>query len=123
MARAYSLDLRQRVIEKAKTGKSVIDIVTELNVSKTFVYDMLALEKETGKVTPRRGNPGRKTSINEIDLERIRLEIMKKPDITLEEIKESLSLSAAISTICDAINYRLDLRYKKNTSRYRTKQA
>jgi transposase len=123
MPRAYSLDLRQRVIEKRRAGKNVTEIITELNVSKTFVYDMIALEKETGEISPRKGKPGRKASINETDLERMRLEILKKPDITLEELKETLKLNVAISTICDAINYRLDLRYKKNSSCNRTKQA
>jgi len=113
MAKAYSEDLRKRVIDKSKLGKAVSEITGELMVSKTFVYDMITLDKETGGISPRKGKPGRKPSISEADLERLRQEIMTTPDITLEEVKETLGLSVAISTICDAINYKLDLRYKK----------
>lgn len=112
----YSNDLRKRVTEKRKAGKRVSDIVAELNVSKTFVYDMLALEKETGDIKPKEGKPGPKPLIGEVDLERIRAIVGRTPDMTLEEIKDALDLDVAISTICNAINHKLNLRYKKNTS-------
>jgi len=41
MAKPYSPDLRKRVIEKYKLGKSVSEIEKELDLKTTFVYDML----------------------------------------------------------------------------------
>ena len=113
MAVAYSQDLRKRVLQKKEKGKTVHEIMEELGVSKTFVYDMIALEKKTGDVMPKKGKPGPKPSLDENDLNRIRNLIFQTPDMTLEEIKEELGLNVAISTICDAINYKLKLKYKK----------
>ena len=109
----YSKYLRERVLRKRTKGKTVAEITTELGVSKTFVYDMLALEKATGGVKPKQGKPGPKPILNEHDLERIRNVLQETPDMTLEEIKEALELNIAISTLCDAINHTLNLRYKK----------
>ena len=69
---AYSNDLRKRVIEKRKSGKAVSEIVSELSVSKTFVYDMLALDRETDDIKPKEGKPGPAPPLGEADLERIR---------------------------------------------------
>jgi len=110
---AYSNDLRKRVIEKRKSGKAVSEIVSELSVSKTFVYDMLALERETGDIKPKEGKPGPAPLLGEADLERIREAVERAPDMALEEIKDELGLDAAISTICNAINHKLNLRRKK----------
>ena len=82
MAAPYSKDLRQRVIEKSKAGRKVSEITAELNVSKTFIYDMLALEQKTGDVKPKKGKPGPKPIIGESDLERIRETIESTPDMT-----------------------------------------
>ena len=39
MPRPYSEDLRSQVIRKRDEGKTVMEIVNESNVRKTFVYD------------------------------------------------------------------------------------
>ena len=121
MLRAYSIDIRQRVINKIRAGKNIDEVRSELNVSRTFVYDMIALERETGNITPRKSVPGPKPSLDENNLEAIRKLIEQTPDMTLEEIKEALSLKVAVSTLCDAINYKIKLPYKKNASRQRAK--
>ena len=90
-----------------------MEIVNELNVRKTFVYDMLKLQTATGLVKPKEAAGGRPLAIDETELLEIEALIYETPDITLEEIKENLSLDASISTICNAINNKLDLRYKK----------
>ena len=113
MPRPYSQDLRSRVIKKRDEGKSVPEIVKELNVKKTFVYDMLKLHTVTGSVKPKQATGGRPPAINETELLQIEALIDETPDVTLAEIKETLKLGASISVICNAINHKLNLRYKK----------
>jgi len=113
MAIPYSIDLRERVILKYNEGKSVLEIVNELNVKKSFVYNILRLYKETRSVAPKPANGGRNPEITEEILLQIEALIMETPDITLHEIKNELGLSRSISGICDAINKRLKLRLKK----------
>ena len=113
MPRPYSEDLRSRVIMKRDEGKTVMEIVNELNVKKTFVYDIIKIHTATGSVKPKQAAGGRPPVIDETELLQIEALIYETPDITLAEIKETLNLSASISVICNAINNKLDLRYKK----------
>lgn len=115
MAKPYSVDLRTRVIEKHRNGKSVTEIIDELNVKRTFVYDMINLFEETGSIEPKRATGGRKPTLNEERLAQIEALFLEKPDITLQELKEALGLTISISIICDAVNKKLNLRYKKKT--------
>jgi len=113
MAKPYSIDLRMRVILKYNEGKTVEEIAIDLCVKKSFIYNMIALYKETGSVAPKPHTGGRKPTIDEEMLEQIKVLILDYPDITLQEIKDELGLSISISIICDAINKRLNLRRKK----------
>jgi transposase len=122
MGKPYSIDLRQRVIQKRKEGKSVSEIEKELSVKTTFVYDMLKLYKETGSVEAKPPTGGRKPSITEEILSQMEALILETPDMTLQEIKDELGLTVALSVICDTINKKLNLRFKKNSFRHRTEQ-
>ena len=113
MGKPYSIDLRKRVIQKHEEGKSVLEIEKELSVKTTFVYDMLKLYKKTGSVEPKPPTGGRKSTITEEILSQIEALILETPDITLQEIKDELGLTVALSVICDAVNKKLNLRYKK----------
>jgi len=110
MVRAYSNEIRRRVIEKSKARKNVREIADDLKVSKTFVYNILSLQKETGGIIPRKGKRGREPILNNFDMMRIKEEIQKNPDITLNEIKKNLQLDVSIITIGRAKNNRLKLR-------------
>jgi len=123
MAKAYSTDLRWRVIEKKQIGKTVKEITSDLSVSKSFVYNMIELEKTTGKVEIEKEKPGPKPTLGKRDQENIAKLIEKTPDVTLEEIKEELGLTVSASTLCNVINHVLKLRYKKNFASGRTKET
>jgi transposase len=120
MGKPYSLDLRKRVIQKREEGKLIREIVAELNVKETFVYDMLRMYKTTGSVEAKPPTGGRKPTITKELLSQIEALIIETPDITLQEIKDELGLTVALSVICNAINKKLNLRYKKNSFRYRS---
>jgi transposase len=122
MAKAYSLDIRNRVIKKHEEGKKVSEITNELSIKKSFVYNMLALYKATGSVEPKPHTGGKKPTIDEDMLLKIEALVLETPDMTLQEIKDALGLTISLSIICNAINKKLNLRYKKNSFRYRTEQ-
>lgn len=122
MPKPYSVDLRKRVITKHKEGRKVPDISKDLDVKETFVYNMLALYRRTGSVEPKPATGGRKPSLTEELLSQIEALVLETPDITLQEIKDELGLTVSLSVICDAINKKLNLRYKKNAFRHRAEQ-
>ena len=122
MAKPYSVDIRSRVIKKHEAGKKVTEIANELCVKKSFVYNMLGLYKATGSVEPKPHTGGKKPTIDEGMLLQIEALVLETPDITLQEIKDELGLTISLSIICDAINKKLNLRYKKNSFRHRAEQ-
>jgi len=122
MAKPYSIDIRNRVIKKHEDGKKVNEIANELSVKKSFVYNMLGLYKSTGSVEAKPHRGGKKATIDDYMLLQIEALVLETPDITLQEIKDELGLKISLSIICDTINKKLNLRYKKNSFRHRAEQ-
>jgi len=116
MPKPYSPDLRNRVIEKRSEGKTVTEIMSELSVKKTFVYDMLNLYESTGSVEPKAASGGRPPSLDESQLLQIEALVYETPDITLQEVKDALDLDVSLNTICNAKNHKLNLPRKKRYS-------
>ncbi|MDR1159674.1 MAG: IS630 transposase-related protein [Syntrophomonadaceae bacterium] len=121
MPKPLSNDLRKRIIEAHKQGKRVEDIVEVFSVGRSTIYKLLVLVKETGSYEPRENNNGRKSLITEVKLKEIEELIKKRPDMTLEEIKEEMGLPLCISALSRIITKKLNYRYKKNSPRQRKK--
>ena len=113
MPMPYSIDIRKRVIAKHECGKSATEICKELEVGKTFVYEMLKQQEINGSIEPKAASGGRKPYLDEEKQQQIASLILETPDMTLQEIKDELSLEISISVLCDTINKKLNLKYKK----------
>ena len=113
MPKPYSMDIRTRVIKKHLEGKSASEIASELDVKLTFVYDMLFLYKSAGTVEPKPASGGRKPYLDDEKQQQTETLIQETPDLTLQEIKDILELDISISVLCDTINKKLKLNYKK----------
>ena len=70
-------------------------------------------------VEPKLPTGGKKSSITDEILLQMEALVLETPDMTLQEIKDELRLSVSLSVICDALNKKLNLRYKKNSFRHR----
>jgi len=121
MAVPYSNDLRERVINALEKGSSVKEIVSTFGVTKSTIYSWRKMYIETGSYDALPLNSGRKPALSVEQTEEIKERILSQPDITLEELKEELKLPVCISALCRTINNKLNLRYKKNSTRKRTK--
>ena len=109
------MDIRTRVIKKHLEGKKATEIAKELDVKPTFIYDTLSLHKRTGCVEPKPASGGRKPYLDDEKQQQIAALIQETSDLTLQEIKDELSLDISISVLCDTINKKLNLNYKKNS--------
>jgi transposase len=123
MPAPLSLDLRKRILRAYKNGVPVKKLASDKIASKSTIYNLINLEKETGSAEPRENKNGRKPILTNGDLERIRDKISEKSDITLDELKSELKLPICKSALCNIINYKLNLKRKKDTSSKRTKSA
>lgn len=114
---AYSLDLRQRVVNACIQGSDSIATVAErFSVSVGFVKKLLSLSRMTGDLTPRGHGGGRRASLSARQRQLLGRKVRAHNDISLAELQTLLAeqegVSVHVSTICRALA-RLDLPHKK----------
>ena len=109
--RAYSADLRRRVLADCDAGMASADVAAKYRVSSAWVRRLVQRRRETGSTEPipqRHGSPPRWAD----HAERIARSVREAPDATLEEHRRRLGLDLGISTLWRAINA-LGLTVKK----------
>ncbi len=114
---AYSLDLRQRVVNAYEQGADSIATVAEcFSVSVGFVKKMLHLKRTTGELSPRGHGGGRTPRLTERQRQLICRKVRAQNDISLAELQTILreieGVAVHVSTICRALQ-QLDLPHKK----------
>jgi len=93
--KAYSLDLRHRVIAALEKGEGTIEeIAKHFSVSATFVKNLLRLKRETGSLRPRPHGGGAKPLLKEEHLILFRAYIAANPGATRKELQRYLSQQA-----------------------------
>ncbi len=114
---AYSLDLRQRMVNACEQGgDSIAAVVGRFSVSVGFVKKMLALSRTTGERAPRPHGGGRRASLSARQRQLLSRKVRAQNDISLAELQtllqEQEGVSVHVSTICRALA-QLDLPHKK----------
>jgi transposase len=115
--RAYSLDLRQKVVAAVERGDSTIEeVAASFGVGQTFVKKMLRQHRETGDLNPRPHGGGHVPRLSAKHLKLLSAEVARRPDKTVEALREHLHERAKVSvsapTVSRALS-RLDLPRKK----------
>ena len=115
--KAYSEDLRERVVTAVDQGMSRREVVRLFGVSEASIKRYLKLRRETGSIAPKTipGCPPRKTGMLQ---ERLRPQLEAHPDATLEEHcrlwEAQTGVKVSTSTMRRAI-LRLRWTWKKKT--------
>ena len=113
--KAYSIDLRKRVLAAYDSGKySLNQIAEQFQVTTRWIQELRQQRKQEGSIAPRPSNKGRKPVFQGDNLEKLEQFIDANPDATLEEIKRYFVgvVECSIVTIHKTLK-RLELRYKK----------
>ena len=118
MAAAYSMDLRERVIEDADAGLSSKDLAARYHVSRAWVDALKQRRRETGSIAPRKQTKFRRRVLAG-QTDQLKALVTAQPDATLAELRDALRTSAALATIWRELN-QLDFTLKKNGTRGRT---
>ena len=116
--RAYSLDLRQKVVAAVERGDSTIEeVAASFGVGQTFVKKMLRRHRETGDLSPHPHGGGQSRRLSDKHLKLLRREVERSPDKTAAALRDHLSERAGVSvsrpTVTRALS-RLGLSRKKN---------
>lgn len=117
--KAYSLDLRQKVLAAALRGDRSLREVAELfGVGKTFVDKLLGLHRAGEDIAPRPHGGGYPARLLPRHEKLLRAEVRRQKDATLEELRTHLaakdSLIVSVSTVSRSL-IRLGLGRKKKS--------
>ncbi len=119
--RAYSMDLRERVLRDSDAGLMADAVAEKYHVSGSWVRLLKQRRRETGEIGPRPQRYGPRPKLAP-HLHTLAALIAAQPDRTLAELQEALDLAVSIPTICRAVQ-QLGLKVKKNRTPQRARPA
>ena len=115
--KAYSLDLRQRVVAAYEKGKnSIAEVAEQFNVGQTFLKKMLRQQRDMGTLAPLAHGGGRQASLSEKEHRLLRQKVKEQPDISLAELQEHLAAASGLAVSIPTIHrslWRSKLSHKK----------
>ena len=117
--RAYSIDLRERLLRDSDAGMKASAVAVTYHVSAAWVRRLTHRRRATGEVAPRQQRYGRQP-VRAPPLHTRAALIREQPDRTLAELQGALATSASLTTIWRAVN-QLGFTRTKNATRVRTR--
>ena len=102
LMRAYSMDLRERVLLDSDAGMKAADVAAKYRVSGWWVRLLKQRRRDTGEVAPRVQRHGRRCML-EPHLHTLADLIAAQPDRTLAELKDALATPARVPTVWRAV--------------------
>lgn len=117
--RAYSMDLRVRVLQDSDAGMKAADVAEKYHVSGSWVRLLKQRRRETGEVAPRAQRHGPRPKLAP-HVHRLTELIQAQPDLTLVELQAALPTHASLATIWRAVTA-LGFTVKKNRTRVRAR--
>src|SRR3954451_19037878 len=107
--KAYSIDLRERVLAACKQSPTQ-QVAKQFSVSPAWVRRLKQHRRERGDIVPRTGGGSRGCKIDRVRLAELAKE---KPDATLVELRDRLGVSVTPWAVGKALR-ELKLTYKKS---------
>ncbi len=117
---AYSLDLRQKIVDAVERGiRTRSEIATLFGVHESFVYKLLRQQRERGDIAPLPHGGGAVAKLNQDQLAILSEMVSDSPDATLDElrtqIKKQMRIEVSVPTVWRALDA-LGLSRKKSPS-------
>ena len=107
------MEVRKKVVAARQRGLRIKEIANAYGYSESAINRLLRRHRECGDIAPRTYLRGRKPALQAGELESMRQLILGRPDITLEEIKETMQLTISVPAICKIVKNKLGFEYKK----------
>ena len=127
MPKAYSNDLRRKLLEAYESGQGTLEELAErFSVSEGWAKKISATYNRTQKMErPAGAKRGRESKVTAEVEEYLRKVVASKPDSTLEELRTRLKQDKQVQISVGwlwLVLRRLDLSFKKNSARQRARQ-
>jgi transposase len=110
--RAYSMDLRVRVLADCDAGMPTKKVSQKYSVSAAWVRRLKQRRRESGEVGPRVSKTGPKPKLAGKE-ERLEQLVAEDPDATLEELRKKLGVAVSVATVWRSLQA-LGLTLKKS---------
>jgi transposase len=112
--RAYSMDLRLRVLADCDAGLGTSAVATKYSVCPAWIRRLRQRRRQTGEIAPRPARPGPKPGLGAgtPDGERLAALARTEADLTAREYRDRLGLACHPTTVWRALR-RLGLTFKK----------
>jgi transposase len=119
--KAYSIDLREKVIQAVDDKKYTIQEIAELfKVSNRWIYKLIYQRQDTGSIAPLGHGGGRESKFQGESLKKLKKLVNSQPDITLQEILDQTGVDASIMAVHRALK-KIGFRRKKNHSGHQSR--
>lgn len=112
--RAYSIDLRERVLKDYDAGLGTRAVAEKFSVSESWVRRLKQRRREDGSIAPRAATPGPKPALAP-HADRLCQLVRENPGRTAAEYRDRLGVRASPLTVWRMLR-RLGLTFKKSPS-------
>jgi transposase len=109
--KAYSMDLRLRVLADSDAGLETSEVAEKLGVSPAWVRRVKQRRRESGEIAPRPQRHGPLPKLSQ-HMDELAALVRAQPDATEQELADRLSMKVSDSSVHRALK-RLRLTYKK----------
>ena len=125
MAKALSMDLRERVVTAVDEGMSRRQAAERFGVSASSAIRWCQLRRDTGEARPSPQGGDRRSQRIEAEAVRILSLVKETPDITLEEIKGELAEQGLVFSVSAIWRFldRRSLTFKKSPPTRRSRNV
>lgn len=117
--KAYSMDLRERVLKDCDAGLGTLAVCVKYTVSSAWIRRLKQRRRETGEIAPR-GSRNKRQAKWLAYADRLEAIVAQQPDITLKELKQKLAEDVSIQTLSRAL-HQLRLSFKKRSCTRRSR--
>ena len=98
--RPTPIELRERVVvARISDGQSMGQIAERFKIPKGTIQNILEHYRDSGSVVPKPQNAGRKSAFSEQALHRLEQNVLRHPDATLAELRESSGVNVSVVSI------------------------
>ena len=112
--KAYSIDLRQRVVTAYDAGEGTQEqLAARFAVSTSWVRKILRLRRDTGSIEPRPHGGGHAKAFDGEAAARLRQAVRDDSDATLEELGRAAGVACSASAVYQSLK-RLGITRKKS---------
>ena len=117
--KAYSMDLRVRVLAMCDANRTTREVARTFDVSEPWVRRLKQRRRDKGVISPRPSGGRRHGHFDPARLERLGQWLRQHPDATLEwllgRVEREMGLRCSVMAVCRAVK-KLGWSLKKNTS-------